>query len=95
MPNSLYDPNRITPIIELLNKQWKEHPQMRLGQLISNITDTENIFYCTDEEIKKRLQEFLLCKVCHQEPQDPNAGQCPLCAQRERLKREDLDKVDI
>jgi len=61
MPNILYDPDRIKPIIELLEKQWKEHPQMRLGQLIVNIADNINdnyIFYAEDDYIKRRLKEY-------------------------------------
>lgn len=61
MPNILYDPDRIKPIIELLEKQWIEHPQMRLGQLIINVADHVNdnyIFYAEDDYIKRRLKEF-------------------------------------
>lgn len=30
------DPNRIKPILEQLETLWLKHPEMRLGQLISN-----------------------------------------------------------
>lgn len=60
MGNILYDPDRIEPIIKLLQKQWEEHPMMRLGQLIENITcDTDcALFYIKDDYIKKRLTEY-------------------------------------
>lgn len=32
------DPNRIDKIIGLLRKYWWAHPDLRLGQLVSNLT---------------------------------------------------------
>lgn len=58
MPNSLYDPSRIKPIIDLLQKQWEEHPQMRLGQLIVNITDSTDPFYVEDDTMERRMKEL-------------------------------------
>jgi uncharacterized protein YihD (DUF1040 family) len=58
MSNSLYDPDRIKPIIDLLQKQWEEHPQMRLCQLIVNITNNLDPFYVNDDDFKRRLKEY-------------------------------------
>lgn len=59
MPNILYDPNRIKPIIELLQKRWEENPQMRLCQLLVNICPyATDPFYIEDIAIKKLLKEY-------------------------------------
>jgi uncharacterized protein YihD (DUF1040 family) len=58
MPNALYDPDRIDPMIELLRKQWKAHPTLRLCQLIVNLSDSAEPFYVDDVTMKNRLTEF-------------------------------------
>lgn len=61
MTNVLYNPDRIKPVIELLQKRWEENPQMRLLQLVINIVDetqSNDLFYISDETTKKRLKEY-------------------------------------
>ena len=54
------DPNRITEILELLEKAWKVAPDLRLCQLISNITYSkqDNIFNIEDEELVEMINEY-------------------------------------
>lgn len=46
------DPNRIKPIIELLEELWERHPDQRLGQLFSNyVTKPTKLQEVSDEDI--------------------------------------------
>jgi hypothetical protein len=52
--------NRIERILEKLKRAWEKHPDIRLGQLISNLPkDDRDIFFIEDEELEKMLDEDL------------------------------------
>jgi len=55
------DINRIDRITEKLNKIWKQSPDLRLGQLISNLAYEYcgDVFYIEDEVIEQRLNKQL------------------------------------
>lgn len=63
------DPNRIPQVLNALALYWKEHPDLRLGQIISNaqsthrinngLADTQDVFYFEDEDLLKTLYELL------------------------------------
>jgi hypothetical protein len=47
-------------ILDLLYQINKKYPELRFGQLMHNLTvKGENLFYMDDEEIIKRIEEFL------------------------------------
>ena len=47
-------------ILDLLYKFNKKYPELRFGQLMHNLVlRSENLFYMPDEEIIKRINEFL------------------------------------
>ena len=51
------DPNRIPIMIARLQAVWEQLPDMRLGQLISNvITDP---FYIEDEELLTNIERYM------------------------------------
>ena len=54
------DPNRIPEILNEIEKIWKEYPDLRLGQLISNMSDRSPwpLFYIEDDELIERLEKF-------------------------------------
>lgn len=54
------DPNRIPVIIAKLQDLWQRCPDMRLCQLVSNITynDGHDIFHIEDDFFETRLHEF-------------------------------------
>lgn len=52
------DQNRIDTILETISKYWKTVPDWRLGQLISNIIDTDKLYYIEDDELIKLLEEY-------------------------------------
>jgi hypothetical protein len=47
-------------ILELLYKFNKAYPELSFGKLMHNLTlRSENLFYMSDTEIIKRIEEFL------------------------------------
>ena len=54
------DLERIPEILNKIGKIWKEYPDLRLGQLISNMSDRSPwpLFYIEDDELIERLEEF-------------------------------------
>lgn len=52
------DKERIKPLLERLEVVWKEHPDLRLGQLILNVVRDPALYYLEDEEIINSIEEF-------------------------------------
>lgn len=56
------DPKRIKPLLKALEKYWVDHPDLRLGQIISNANalDGKNrdIFYIEDVDLLVALWEL-------------------------------------
>lgn len=54
------NPERIPKIIKELEKYWNNHPNWRLGQLISNLSyeliGNNDPFFITDEELLELLK---------------------------------------
>lgn len=61
------NPNRIPIILNQLEELWKEHPDMRLGQLLVNIVhnmnqasiEVYNIFYVEDDKISDEIVNII------------------------------------
>ncbi len=60
------DPKRIPEILAALGEYWMNHPDLRLGQIVSNMvplnpgsTIIPDPFYMEDEVFLKKLQETL------------------------------------
>ena len=55
------DPERITPIVKLLERAWRANPDMRLGQLItvaaglSDRTRKVDVWFAEEEEFERGL----------------------------------------
>jgi hypothetical protein len=56
------DPGRIDRITAKLAKVWKQYPDWRLGQLVSNLLGPgkRDVFFLDDDEWEKRLDSLLL-----------------------------------
>ena len=50
--------NRIPEILSELEKVWKQNPDIRLGQLLINVTKITDIFYVEDTEMLEKLKEY-------------------------------------
>ena len=51
------DPERIPNLLARLERVWKAHPDLRLGQLISNTAKDEfTLFYIEDEELIEKME---------------------------------------
>lgn len=48
---------RIPYILGEIEKMWRAHPDLRLGQLIMNVVDNRDVlYYLEDEELLKKLR---------------------------------------
>lgn len=52
------DPNRIDSILQDLGEIWKKYPDMRLGQLISNLDAETPIYYTGDKALINELKRY-------------------------------------
>ena len=52
------DVNRIDPMLQVIEKIWKKHPDLRLLQLLHNVLESDTMaYYFEDDELYKRLIE--------------------------------------
>lgn len=54
------DPERIETVLEELEDYWSDNPDLRLGQILSNISQKKGYkdsFYIEDSELIEELQE--------------------------------------
>lgn len=52
------DKNRIPKVLKEIEEIWKQHPELRLGQLILNITDDTQLYYAEDSRLIDELKDF-------------------------------------
>lgn len=50
--------DRIDSILNNLEEIWLEFPDLRLGQLLLNVSRDPELYYLEDEELIKKLEEF-------------------------------------
>lgn len=54
------DPERIEKVIALLRNAWYAYPDLRLGQLITNVCPPhKDLFYLEEEDLIKALQHYM------------------------------------
>ncbi len=51
------DPARIDVVIEKLRDIWKRNPDMRLGQMVANVTTEDDIYHMEDSELIDRIEK--------------------------------------
>ncbi len=49
---------RISPVIRKLEEVWREHPDLRLGQLLINCAGDKDLFNLEDDELMEALERF-------------------------------------
>lgn len=56
------DINRIEPTLKEIGKIWKQFPDLRLGQLLENISLEYNssLFFMEDEDLLRKLKGFYI-----------------------------------
>ncbi len=55
------DPKRIKPVLEALETYWNKNPDLRLGQIIVNMTRAlgrHDPFFVEDDKMLKAIQYF-------------------------------------
>ena len=60
----MHDPNRISAVLEQLEKIWRLHPDWRLGQLVSNIAawadpDQGSVWDIEDDALVAEIERHL------------------------------------
>lgn len=51
------DEKRIPQILRELQTYWEAHPDLRLGQILYNVSYPKDVFYIEDEDFITRLRE--------------------------------------
>ncbi len=60
------DIKRIDEILERLKNIWLANPDLRLGQMISNVFAEPIIYYIEDDKLIKHLEEYYLpCNIVY------------------------------
>lgn len=49
------DPKRISKTLNILKQIWKMNPDLRLGQLILNAINEEDLYYIEDDKILEKI----------------------------------------
>lgn len=52
------DAKRINVILQELSNLWHKYPDLRLGQLISNVIQDPALYYIEDDKLIEVLKEF-------------------------------------
>lgn len=52
------NPDRIDIILKEISEIWKNFPDLRLGQLITNVVQDPILYYIEDKDLVKFLKEF-------------------------------------
>ena len=52
------DINRIDEVLDKIKTIWKNNPDLRLGQLISNVLQDPALYYCEDDMLVKYLEDY-------------------------------------
>ena len=56
--DTMRDPNRITKTLQEIQKVWEQFPDLRLGQLLLNITNENNLYYLEDDALVQYLKKY-------------------------------------
>ncbi len=56
------DINRIKPTLKKIEEIWKQYPDLRLGQLLENVSMEYNssLFFMEDEDLLRKLEGFYI-----------------------------------
>jgi len=52
------DKARIPYVLEVVQEIWEKYPDMRLGQLLLNMTRDPILYYMEDEDLIKKLRDY-------------------------------------
>lgn len=52
------DKDRIPVMLDELRKLWEKYPDLRLGQLITNVINNPTLYYIEDAELIRTLNDF-------------------------------------
>ena len=62
------DPERIPVVLEKIKEYWVKHPDLRLGQIIGNLSavvrNDVDPYYMEDEDLLQGLKAGMECPAC-------------------------------
>lgn len=81
------DKKRIEPMLTKIEEVWKNHPQLRFGQLLVKVTGREDPFYVEDDILLKLLDKELILQNEETTETEPDRIPCIIEAIRKYWKR--------
>ena len=52
------DPDRIDGVLAAVGDVWKQYPDLRLGQLLSNVYHDPALYYVEDDKLVEEVQNY-------------------------------------
>ena len=52
------DPNRIDKVLAALGDVWKQYPDLRLGQLLTNVYQDPTIYFIEDDQLVNGVKHY-------------------------------------
>lgn len=52
------DPNRIDEVLAAVGDVWKQYPDLRLGQLLSNVFREPALYYVEDDKLVEEVRHY-------------------------------------
>ena len=52
------DPKRIKPMLDMVRTTWRRNPDVRLGQLLMNCEEGDDLYFIEDAELFRRLDKM-------------------------------------
>lgn len=52
------NPERIDKVLAAISEVWKRYPDLRFGQLISNVFSEPTLYFIEDDELIEKIKRF-------------------------------------
>lgn len=52
------DPKRISEVLAAIGEVWEKNPDLRLGQLLSNVYRDPSLYYIEDDKLVKEIKRY-------------------------------------
>ncbi len=52
------DPERISVVLDAIEKYWRKHPDLRLGQILVNATGKNDLFFPEEDAVLQGLRRL-------------------------------------
>ena len=52
------DPKRINKVLAAIGEVWEKNPDLRLGQLLSNVYRDPSLYYIEDDKLVEEIKKY-------------------------------------